>query len=209
MIQEHKVLFVDWNRTLSNSLFWGHLQVNKPEDFAKIERWLFKKNPQIINLWMRGEEDVKSILSAMEQDTSLPENYLLNELEKSCKSMEFIFHECLEIISLIRSKGIKVVLATDNMDVFNQYTVPALNLQNHFDDILSSFSLKCLKTDEDEKGNLKFFEVWLFENRIPIKNAALIDDSVKHKEFFEAKGLSFLPVNDDLSVLDHLKKYAY
>ena len=145
----------------------------------------------------------------MAQDISLDPDFLWTELKKSCRAMSFIHDNTLELIQDIRNKGIKVVLATDNMDVFESYTVPALDLQKYFDDILSSSTLRCLKADLDEADQLIFFQSWLSQQGLSIEEAVLIDDSVKNKNFFEGKGLCFLPVNPDYCVIDHLTGYAY
>lgn len=208
MHEDCQVIFVDWNKTLSDSLFWEHLQTEDPETYNLAQSWLFKTCPQDMLQWMSGDKGVDDILSAMAQDIARDKNDLHRELVKSCQQMTFAFEGCLDVIATIRSKGIKVVLATDNMDVFDHYTVPSLKLRDHFDDILNSAVLKCVKGSEDAEGELAFFSSWLALEDIPLKNCVLIDDNVKAKAFFEEKGLRFLPVDERETVMDHLRKYA-
>lgn len=200
-----RVLFIDWYKTLSSSLFWQHLP---PEVFGPIERWMFKENPQRIRSWMRGQEGAADIVAGLAQSVGLSPQFLEQELEASCRKAQLISEDSLQMVKAIRCKGITAVIATDNMDVFEKFTAPALNLRDHFDDILCSSSLGCLKSDEDENGQLPFFQPWLNRNGFKIQEAVLIDDSVQHADFFERKGLAFLGVDGSLPLTAHLARWA-
>ena len=200
-----RVLFIDWYKTLSSSLFWQHLP---PEVFRPIERWMFKDNPTSVCSWMRGQEGMADIVTALARSLDLSPQFLEQELETSCRKMELISENSLQMVDAIRRKGILAVIATDNMDVFEKFTVPALNLRDHFDDILCSSSLGCLKADVDVNGQLPFFQPWLDQNGFKIQEAVLIDDSVQHSDFFERKGLAFLGVDGSSPLTAHLARWA-
>jgi FMN phosphatase YigB (HAD superfamily) len=82
----------------------------------------------------------------------------------------------VDSLQAIREQGIKVVLATDNMDAFCRWTVPAMHLGGIFDAILDSASLGVLK-DDLVGGRSPFFGPWLSDQRIAPSEAVLVDDS--------------------------------
>jgi FMN phosphatase YigB (HAD superfamily) len=81
-----------------------------------------------------------------------------------------------EMIAQLRAKGLKVVLATDNMDTFHRWTVPSLQLMSLFDDILSSFQLKALKSDCGAEGRSLFFAHYLQTHSIHRGESLVLDD---------------------------------
>lgn len=175
-----KVVFIDWNKTLSYDLFWGHLQdVSHPNHahLASIERWLFVENRNKINPWMRGEISVDDIISQMSQDTGIDDGLIMNELRRSCEIMTYSLEGLEELVLSIKNKGIKVVIATDNMDTFSRFTVPALKLDAIFDGILNSYELGYLKDDEQPMDAIPFFDAYLEANGLSYENALLLDDS--------------------------------
>jgi FMN phosphatase YigB (HAD superfamily) len=91
--------------------------------------------------------------------------------------MQLISENSLNLVTALRSKGIKVVIATDNMDTFHRWTVPSLRLDSYFDHILSSFELRALKADTDEQGRSLFFTSYLKSNAIDPGESLLLDDS--------------------------------
>ena len=90
---------------------------------------------------------------------------------------------------IIRENGIKVVLATDNMDTFERWTVPALELEPLFDGILTSVYCGALKS-EIQGDYSPFFDHYLKQNRVRPTEAILIDDS-PIDEVVKAIGLGF------------------
>lgn len=69
-----------------------------------------------------------------------------------------------------------MVVATDNMDTFTRWTVPALGLYDMFDDILCSHEIGCLKKDMIGDRS-RFFGPYLAKHDIGIGESVLIDDS--------------------------------
>ena len=116
-----KTIFLDWNKTLSYSLFWGHLTDETHSNHhieTQISTWLFQQNRHVINPWMRGQLSSEEICTNISLDTGIDKDLIFSELEISCKSMEFCHPQIPEIINQLREKGYKVVIATDNMDTF-------------------------------------------------------------------------------------------
>ncbi len=175
-----KVVFVDWNKTLSYSLFWEHLQDHRHlnhKHLPSIEKWLFVDNRDIINPWMRGELSALSVVNKMSYDTGIDKALIINELHRSCKEMHYSINNLESIIKKIQKRGTKVVIATDNMDTFSDFTVPAMSLDKVFDGILNSHSIGYLKDDELPVDRILFFDGYLKSNGWEYADAILLDDS--------------------------------
>lgn len=202
---DKKVIFIDWHGTLSCSMFWEDLQLSHPDIFEQIQRILFKADNTIIMDWMRGELSVNDVLDYL-VDNGIKDRSLIEiSLQESCKNITFIDPHNLKLIQKLRSQGYLCVLATDNMDVFSKYTVPAYRLDTYFDDIINSSHVGALKKEYDEKEEFLFFSKFLKKHNLDISQAVLIDDNVKDQNHFEQMGLSFLPVNAVYSLRTHLE----
>lgn len=175
-----KIVFIDWNRTLSYSLFWEHLNDGgHPNNkyHKDIVQWLFVDNKDLINPWMRGTITVDEIIRRMSEDTLIDRSLIHDELELSCKNMSLCSPDLENLIKDLRSQGITVVIATDNMDTFRKYTVPALKLNKLFDDILISSELGALKDDKEPSNSIGFFDDYLSQKGLGYEDAVLLDDS--------------------------------
>ncbi|GCE22648.1 hypothetical protein [Dictyobacter kobayashii] len=178
----YKCVFLDWAFTLSNSLFWEHL--NDPEHthfraFQIIQKALFGKQGmhELMLDWMRGKLTSEDVVAAVcQQHVDLDPEMLLAELELSCSRMQFVSPQVPTYVSRLRARGIKVVVATDNMDTFTRWTTPALQLHTLFDDVLNSYDLQGLKADVDASGHSVFFDAYLQKQQIAYGESVLIDD---------------------------------
>jgi len=202
-------IFIDWNKTLSYSLFWGHLKNNHPYAhlLPKIEKCLFKDNREIINPWMRGKYSTKEIVSKIAKDILVPENFLMEELAKSCRNMAFCSDEIPELIYSIQQKNIKVVIATDNMDTFREFTIPSMQLDNLFDDFLISSETGVLKGDVRD-GKIIFFEPFLQKNNLSYKEVVLLDDSTDITSIYNSKGFPIIHIDSPDSLINTLRLYT-
>jgi FMN phosphatase YigB (HAD superfamily) len=126
---------------------------------------------------MKGQITSENILKKIAECTGISFDVLFEELVNSCQKMEYSTDRFIKLIAQIRHLGIRVVIATDNMDSFPRWTVPALGLEKMFDDILDSYTLKVLKRDFDVKGNSLFFSDYLRSVDIAPRECILIDDS--------------------------------
>jgi FMN phosphatase YigB (HAD superfamily) len=199
-----KIVFVDWDGTLSNSRFWGHLITEDPDGYDKIQKSLFVGNSSLLHQWMRGFITVEHVIDHLSDITNLDPQHLFSNLEKSCRAMEFMHTETLEVIKEKRSQGMKVVIATDNMDTFSRWTVPSLQLHDHFDGILTSVARSALKGEVDKSGRSLFFQHFLNQNGVRPNQSLLIDNS-DFANVANSIGMHFQRVTPEFSVIDALR----
>jgi FMN phosphatase YigB (HAD superfamily) len=202
------VVFLDWDGTVCDSKFWGHWSNDSTYNKANvlIQRYFFHASPEIITEWMRGEWDVEKIVAEISHRTGLAAKDLHTGLQESCERMQ-LFDGILPAIANLRKNNIRVLVATDNMDTFTRWTVPALGLDNHFDGILDSYSLKALKRDKDAAGRSKFFARYLAKSHIDPMTAVLVDDSA-HNAAVQDFGLQYIQVTPQSSALDILSSFS-
>ena len=201
-----KAIFIDWDKTLSVSRFWGHWAASAPQSYELIQKNLFGSSNEVSKAWMRGQFRAEQVIEQLALATSLEKNILLKELEFSCKNMQFIDQSLRETITKIRSGGTKVVIATDNMDTFPRWTVPALQLATLFDHILDSHKLGVLKQDTDKDGKSKFFHSYLASQGIKSNEAVLFDDNAPYVESF---GIKYVQVTEDKTLAAVLDAYLH
>jgi FMN phosphatase YigB (HAD superfamily) len=175
------ILFIDWHGTLSSGLFWLNIQKNDPIVYDQILRVLFD-DKMIVRSWMRGEYSSEDICDLLSLSVHLDRNTLFNDLKTSCEHLT-LDKNIAAGISRARS-GYHVVLATDNMDCFSRFSVPALKLRSVFHDILISSDLKRLKNDDGGA----FFTSYLTEAGTDIRHATLIDDNADTCALFRSIG---------------------
>jgi len=195
-----KVIFVDWHKTLCSCPFFHHLEKRDASLYDKLEYRLFEEMP-IENFieWMRGNITKKDIVARL-AGNDLPVSKVSELLKQGCETMFLDRKDYLKWIRKIRKKGIKAVIATDNVDTFDEYTVPSLKLMRYFDDILSSCRLRKLKKDVNGK-RLLFFDDFLKKNGIKYDEAMLIDDDEKTIKLCKHHGMQGKVVRSPEDVL--------
>ena len=207
-MKHYSTIFLDWNSTLSYSKFWGHWQrESNPYNniFNNIQSTLFSISSAKIKDWMRGKYSTEQIVEFVAKHTEQNYKLLLSEFIKSCQQMEYSSFHIPQLIKQLRAKGIKVLIATDNVDSFTRWTVPALKLDILFDDILNSYNLRVLKTDIDEKGESLFFKKGLKKN-FNFKGSVLIDDNLDVKSIVKKSNIDFLYITKENELERHLEK---
>lgn len=208
-IKKLKVVFVDWFVTLTSTMFLSKLKQRDPELFEKIDNKIFVENFDTWHFdWARGrisKEDVAYLIAA-EGYSSYGE---VLKIFDECCSIQQVDHpdKLWPVVDKIRAKGIKVVLATDNWDIFCDYTVPALKLREHFDEILSSNELGFIKRDMHD-GRLFFFDDYLKDNHIAYEEAVLLDDAPVNIDCCEVCGMPAKLVASSADTLEVLKEIA-
>lgn len=193
----YKVVFIDWYNTLSSSRFWSRLEDPKHPNydyFLKIQPILFSDQSNIILPWMRGQLTSEEVVDQISDKTGTPKDLIMSELIYSCKNLEFISENSLDLIKSLRKAGLKVVIATDNMDTFMRWTVPSLKLRNIFDGILDSFNLKALKQDFGDNSESLFFSNYLKENLVLPGESVLIDDSMEIDNKIQNIGIEYMRI---------------
>lgn len=205
-MKKYKVVFIDWNGTLSTSKFWGHLENKDKELFYKIEQTLFGELKSLIKPWMKGEITTEEIIKKISIQVNLDYQTIFDEFVKSCQTMSFVDNKCLKLIEQIRRNGIKVMIATDNMDSFLRWTVPTLKLDSIFDHILDSSTIKSLKNDFDKSNNSLFFDCFIKANKIGKGESVLIDDSVDKDGKIQSYGIDYFRIEAGLGLTPALEQ---
>lgn len=205
-----KVIFIDWNKTLSYSLFWEQLldpshKHNVYHD--DISTWLFMDNRHYINPWMRGEISSDKILSLIEKELNIPFSILKEELRLSCVNMKLCDDRIPKLLNKIRSKGIQIVIATDNMDTFRE-TIRAMKLKDMFDDFLISSEMGILKDDLDPEDSIKFFDEYLNLKGYSYGESVLLDDSPDSSGKYAKFGFNRVIISSSSDLVKELQKYA-
>lgn len=202
-MKKKSIVFLDWNGTLCWSRFWESLRSEGSPEYAwgqKIEQLLFAKNQTLINDWMRGSISSEQVNAFLSQKLDVNPERLWKIFVKNCEQMKFDDQLRRQIKQL--KKYSYVVLATDNMDCFSRFTVPALGLEKIFDRILNSFDLGYHKTENNGETFLMCSRLF----NVPLKNAFLVDDSVKSCKYFNALGGKSYLVQDDIIDTRHFLK---
>lgn len=202
MAKSYKVVFVDWDGTLSNSKFWDRW--TGTDKYSRIQKALFVDGREYTHLWMKGLMTYSQVLTYVESKTGIPYKELADELEYSARNMEFIDNKAARLIHALRNKGVKVVIATDNMDTFRLWSVPGLALETLFDGILTSDTAGALKSESHDNGTSTFFFHYLAQNNIQPGESVLIDNS-RDVKVVERFGIDFLHVNETTSLTQHLQ----
>lgn len=203
-----KVVFIDWYKTLASMMFLNKLKFERVDLFEKIKDKIFDKNVTGWHLdWARGELDMSDAAALVAGDGYITKDEVLKIFADCCAAQQVDTEDFWPLIDKIRARGIKVVLATDNWDIFCKYTIPALNLSQHFDDILSSNEIGHIKRDIKD-GRLLFFEDYMRKKRLNYNDVILIDDAPANCESCRSCGMSVKQVNSSSETLKFLKEIA-
>lgn len=209
MEKQYKVLFFDWHKTLSRCDFWGQLKDpshNRHLWHENIVRFLFIENKAVVDQWMRGAINEDQILNLVSKKFDYPKEALREDLAESCKTMTLLSDEIIPLVTKIRKNGIQCVIATDNMDIFRKYVVPALKLDEHFNETLVSCDQKALKFDTSEDmTSIPFFHNYLKKNGLTYTDALLLDDRVDTSGLYKKLGFDTFKVEEIDEFLEKLR----
>lgn len=202
-----KVIFIDWFKTLCSGLYITNVK-NIGNDLIKdLDSRLFKNEAYFFNSWMRGEINHLGMVEAM-ADEKFSKDYILEQIIIGCEAMVFDKEEFISLIKKIKENGIKVVIATDNTDLFNIYVVPKLGLKEIFDDIINSCDIGCLKCDLDHEGQQIFYQNYIHKHNLNYENCVMIDDTVSVIDACKNSGLKTHLIKNPEEVVEVLKLYA-
>lgn len=199
----YKVVFVDWDGTLSESRFWGRWAGTLR--YQQIQETLFRDGRNLLQDWMRGRITYATILRHVADKTGIPYKALEDELRYSAENMSYINPSVIEVVQKIRANDVKVVIATDNMDTFQRWTASALQLNVSFDGILTSNTQGALKADFNNNGTSAFFLPYFLQSGVDPAKTVLIDDSLDAK-VVERIGMEFLHVTEATPLTHHLAR---
>jgi FMN phosphatase YigB (HAD superfamily) len=195
-----KVIFVDWDGTLSNSRFWEGCNTPSlsPEVINSITTFLFRDSKDLVNDWMTGLTASSRVIDIVADQFKLKAHELNQELERSCRNMKFMSIGIPNKIRQIQEQGTKVVIATDNMDTFDDWTVPSLKLDSIFDGILNSPRQGVLKS-EIREGISAFFSPYFMQQGLKPTESVLIDNRLSNN-VLESIGIEFIHINSDYNL---------
>lgn len=210
-MNKYKVLFIDWHNTLSTSIFWGHLQ-NATHPYHTLFRLLQPLPPEIHNgmftSWMKGSVTSEEVIHAITRLLHLDYDLIFHEFILSCQQMQFVSEEIVYLISSLRARGIKAVIATNNTDSFSRWTVPGMQLNKIFDGIINSSDMKALKWDVDEKEQSLFFADFLYRYKLQSGESVLIDDNNTEMACTRTQsfGIEYRHIEPKIGLVPELKK---
>jgi len=153
---------------------------------------------------MKGELTSEDIVKKIANETNLEYKNVFDEFIKGCTLMEFVDDKVPNLIKKLKTKGIKIYIASNNMDSFDRWTIPAMKLENIFDGIINSFPIKALKHDFDEKGTSLFFDSVLKKEGMRPEETILIDDSEDKENRLTNFGMDYRRISDQKTLVDEL-----
>lgn len=198
--KKQRVIFIDWDGTLSPTNFWGHLEKSeKQADRNLFKLWadaMFVNHKDEIVPWMKGMYTSEDMLSLIAKETQTNFDTLLKEFIIGCEKMEYSTPNIPDIVKNLRDKQVIVCIATNNMDSFTRWTVPAMKLDSLFDEILNSFYLKALKHDLDENGRTLFFQKFFNKYKdIKPEDCTFFDDGEDKMGIINGLGIDYRRIN--------------
>ena len=201
---DKRLLFIDYNGVISYFPFWHSLRDPAHKlnfVFGVIQDFLFTKNKEIINDWMRGKYDSEHINNLITTEAGIKPKELWNVYVEDCKNMD-ISHSILTELAKLK-KNYTLILRTDNMDCFERFTLPRnKKLVDTFDEIHTSTALKELKKDRGGKYFIETAEKY----GLGIHQCFLIDDSSSNTEMFTSLGGKAFRTKTESEALDAISK---
>lgn len=203
-MKQYKVIFLDWDKTLSNHFRNELVQTSGRSRLREVIDFLFI-DTSIGEQWMRGEISEHDVDLLISKRFGYPV-FLIRVLRIwSFRSVKIASNEILSIVTRLRSKGIKCVIATNNMDTFKTHAIPRLKLKKYFDDILISCDLKTLKFDVNiNDKTIPFFDDYLKRNGFNYTDALLIDDQIDTSGVYKKLGIDIFQVQNPQGLLEKL-----
>lgn len=214
----YKTIFIDWSGTLSDSKFWGRWadDTTNRDKYDLIQKALFD-SPEgqiVLHDWLLDLYSADNVLQYVSKATGIALQELKDELYYSAEHMTFTDPSCIETIQKLRKSGVKVVIASDNMDVFRLYTAMSLKLYDLFDDIITSDEKGAMKSqlddteDENEAQYSPFFSPYLEDHELDEGESVLIDNSADLKSTVSALGIDFMHVSPTHTLAECLSEIA-
>lgn len=173
-----KLICSDCNGVLNNvdgdyskSGWYSTIAVDDAELYAKINKFLFSKK-YLISSWMSGEIGYRDINKIVASNFDVRYDYLNEKLIESAKKLELNW-DLIRTFQNFRKGGGRVVITSDNMDIFTLYTVAANNLNDYFDGIYNSSDIGHLK----DFDNFQLYRNLAEENGVSFAEVLVVDDS--------------------------------
>lgn len=186
---KYQAVIFDFDGVLSRGRFYANLQKPRPLVWQFIQENIFDWHGErkIVDLWLRGEVGWRQINCFVSKYTGFPLPKLDELFIKSVKQMK-IEPDILALAKKLKSRGVKLALVTNHMDIFDEIIIGYNGLDKVFPVIINSSNYGIFKSEQ----NGFLFDVAmkaLGEN--DYGKCLLIDDSLKNCEVFSQKGGGF------------------
>lgn len=191
------ILFIDFDGTLCHDRFWRSLP---GEQYKKVQALLFGEERTYAEEWMKGKWTAEEVNQFLAEKLGIPFDELWSVFVRDAETMN-VSKEMLETIDRLRDTY-TTILITVNMDSFERFTVPALRLEDYFDDISNSYHEGKFKSDNDGE----IFREYLMKYSAPVEHSILIDDSPGVCETFRSLGGSAYRVTSEEDISHHLTR---
>jgi FMN phosphatase YigB (HAD superfamily) len=189
-----QLLLVDFDGVLSNGRFYTSQIQQQRQLGLKVAQTIFApRNQKLLNDWMRGDLTYHDVHDSVAASIGADARQLDRLLEDSVKRMP-LNEPLLQFIGKLRSRGIRVSLLTNNMDIFDLVARAHHNLDTHFDHIYSSSAHGQLKLENDA-----LITRAMQEAAADIRQTALVDDSTVSYELATGYGVSTFLYQDYLN----------
>ena len=189
------ILFVDFDGTLCHDRFWRGLPT---EQYEKVQELLFAEDRSYLQEWMKGKRTAEEVNQLLADQLGIPFEEIWSVFVKDVETMT-VSQEVLEKIGSLRDRY-TAILITVNMDSFSRFTVPALKLNQYFDDISNSYYEGKFKSDNEGE----VFKDYLQKYNAPVEESILIDDSSAACATFTALGGKILQATIEEDITFHL-----
>lgn len=177
MKHNKNIIFIDFNWVISYKNFWFSFEKSDKTAFEKINKLLFKDNSKIVNDWMLWKCTSFDICKFLSVNLNLDYHYIYETLLNDCINIDL--SDWIRDILYKLKKYYYIVLATDNMDCFTDFTVKNnLEYFSVFDSIFNSADFWYFKVD----SYLDYVKKYNSE----IELCYLIDDSKNNCEKFSS-----------------------
>jgi hypothetical protein len=183
-MKSNACLFVDWHQPLSISIFWGQFSDPERPCHALFALMLSRlpgpagESTWVLS-WMRGKLTSEDVLADICRGTNVDLMYVLQTLQDRCQQMRLVSEAIPRMVAALRAKGLRVVIATDNMDAFPRWTIPSPRRARCSMIFLCSFEQRALKRDVDQDGCSRFFADYWQRHHISWGESLLLDDGCK------------------------------
>lgn len=178
-----KLLLIDFDGVMSKDRFYANYPGHYESEFEHLLSTLFGQNKTtLLDDWMRGKLSYPDVHKKIAKEINANPSIYDQALLASVANMGLNWH-MLQTVQTARKAGIKTALFTNNMDVFDNFTVKHFNLADHFDAIYSSSQHGKLKLEDESLLDKARKEAGAKPNQI-----ALVDDSPSFVEAVQKYG---------------------
>jgi FMN phosphatase YigB (HAD superfamily) len=129
-------------------------------------------NKYLVKSWMTNEISYEEVSLILSNRLNIGKEYFNEILIQSIKDFEWNW-ELINLYQKYRQQGIKVIMTTDNMDVFSKIAIPYNNFNKYFDRIINSADIKLLKRE----NNYQFFGDISKEFKLNPDEILIVDDN--------------------------------